>query len=492
MTFHNVLNNAGSTLTVAISTIDLAISVAADVFPAVPFYLTLGANPSVYEIVEVTAKTGLVFTIGRAKDGTTAKAYVTGDLAQLFMTAGIVNELQGEVTAHEADYVRQPAYINPTAGTSTAYTGSTTPTLSAYSEGVGVTIVPHVDSGVSPTFNWDGKGAIALFEQDGATAKVMTSGKPYSFKKVGTSFLADSSGAIVIAGQVGITATFAGAISKFDPVYLTGIQATSTKLANPAILPTDTGYGAAFSKDGVYMSVAHSTSPFVTIYKRGGDVFTKLTDPAILPTGTGNGVAFSPDGTYMSVAHSTSPFIAIYKRSGDVFTKLTDPASLPANIGTGVAFSPDGTYMAVAHVTSPFIAIYKRSGDVFTKLANPAILPTDTGNGVAFSPDGVYMSVAHSTSPFVTIYKRSGDVFTKLTNPAILPTITGNGVAFSQDGVYMAVAHYTAPYVSIYKGQMLATKSINAIVELQDKYGAGYANANGVLDDVKEIIKIWG
>jgi hypothetical protein len=61
------------------------------------------------------------------------------------------------------------------------------------------------------------------------------------------------------------------------------------------------------------MSVVHSTSPFVTIYKRAGDVFTKLANPADLPASSGYGCAFSPDGTYMSVAHGTSPFVTIYK-----------------------------------------------------------------------------------------------------------------------------------------------------------------------------------
>ena len=89
------------------------------------------------------------------------------------------------------------------------------------------------------------------------------------------------------------------------------------------------------------------------------DVPFKLADPATLPASTGRGTAFSPDGTYLSVAHDSSPFVTIYKRSGDVFTKLADPATLPANFGLGTAFSPDGTYLSVAHISSPFVTIYK-------------------------------------------------------------------------------------------------------------------------------------
>ncbi|HEY7805262.1 MAG TPA: hypothetical protein VIC30_12635, partial [Orrella sp.] len=85
-------------------------------------------------------------------------------------------------------------------------------------------------------------------------------------------------------------------------------------------------------------------------------------NPAVLHAGNGLGVAFSTDGTYMAVAHVTTPFITIYKRSGDVFTKLANPAVLPAQHCNGVAFSTDGTYMAVAHTTTPFITIYVGQG----------------------------------------------------------------------------------------------------------------------------------
>ena len=85
------------------------------------------------------------------------------------------------------------------------------------------------------------------------------------------------------------------------------------KLANPATLPTSTGYGASFSSDGIYLAVAHYASPFVTIYKRAGDVFTKLANPATLPTEAGNGASFSSDGAYLSVGHDSSPFVTIYK-----------------------------------------------------------------------------------------------------------------------------------------------------------------------------------
>jgi len=107
----------------------------------------------------------------------------------------------------------------------------------------------------------------------------------------------------------------------------------------PGIMAAQMRVGGAAPAD-FFMSVAHSTSPFVTIYDQDGDTFTKLANPASLPAGDGQGVAFSADGVYMSVAHSTSPFVTIYKRDGDTFTKLADPSTLPASSGRGVAFYP--------------------------------------------------------------------------------------------------------------------------------------------------------
>ena len=113
---------------------------------------------------------------------------------------------------------------------------------------------------------------------------------------------------------------------------------------------------------------------------------TKLPNPAQLPTNSANGVAYSPDGNYMSVAHVSAPFITNYKREGDVFTKLPNPAQLPTGAAYGVAYSPDGNYMSVGQFIAPFITNYKREGDVFTKLPNPAQLPTNNAYGVAYSP----------------------------------------------------------------------------------------------------------
>jgi hypothetical protein len=80
-----------------------------------------------------------------------------------------------------------------------------------------------------------------------------------------------------------------------------------------------------------------------------------------LPTGQARGTAWSPNGEFLSVAHSNTPFITIYQRSGATFTKLADPATadLPTGTGLAVAWSPNGEFLSISHAITPFITIYQ-------------------------------------------------------------------------------------------------------------------------------------
>ena len=176
-----------------------------------------------------------------------------------------------------------------------------------------------------------------------------------------------------------------------------------TKLASPATLPGGAGHGAEFSPNGEYLAIAHTGTPFVTIYQRNENTFTKLADPGYLPADDSYGCAWTTNGEFLAVAHETDPFVTIYQRVGNVFTKLADPANKPAGNGQGCAWSPNGMLLAVAHVTDPYITVYSRAGTTFTKLANPATKPTGDGYGCAFSPNGHYLAIAHNTTPIITI-----------------------------------------------------------------------------------------
>lgn len=197
--------------------------------------------------------------------------------------------------------------------------------------------------------------------------------------------------------------------------------------------PGINGAGVSWNQiDNVIAHASDSGSNRLTLWNVSTNTLTKVTDPGTLPTGNAQEVEWAPNGQFLAVAHSTSPFVSIYQWTGGVLTKLSNPASLPPNGGQDVSWSNDSRFLAVAHVGTPFVTVYERSGTTFTKLTNPTTLPTSTGNGVAWNKNN-YLAVAHASSPFVTIYERNDLTLTKVTNPDVLPTNDGRSAAWKPD-----------------------------------------------------------
>ncbi|MEK3955297.1 glycine-rich domain-containing protein [Psychrobacillus sp. FSL K6-1464] len=106
-----------------------------------------------------------------------------------------LDTLATEITTHTADYVKHPG-ISVTSGTSKAYTVTLDPAPLDIQEFFWITIIPHITNVASPTLTINGLGTIALKDQKGVAyaAGKLLAGKPYSFRKVGSDFLADSGG----------------------------------------------------------------------------------------------------------------------------------------------------------------------------------------------------------------------------------------------------------------------------------------------------------
>ena len=81
-----------------------------------------------------------------------------------------------------------------------------------------------------------------------------------------------------------------------------------------------------------YLAVAHSGSPFVTVYDWITGSPVKMADPSDLPAGVGNGAAWSPDGRYLVIAHTTTPYVTIYDWDTGSPVKITNPGTL--SLGT--------------------------------------------------------------------------------------------------------------------------------------------------------------
>lgn len=174
---------------------------------------------------------------------------------------GVTSAIQTQLDTKTGivDYVRQPGYA-ATAGTLTAYTATLTPAPASLAEGFGITIVPNVTNGTSPTLNVNGLGAIALKDQKGVAyaAGKLLAGKPYMFRKVGTDFLADSSGGAgnAIAGDIRAGKT--AATDNGDIVGTLAVQTggTVTPTASNIVKPAGI-YDTAITVAGVSVPAAN-------------------------------------------------------------------------------------------------------------------------------------------------------------------------------------------------------------------------------------------
>jgi hypothetical protein len=107
-----------------------------------------------------------------------------------------IEDVTIEVIAHSADYMKHGLTgTTDVTGTSTAYTLTPNPALSAYNTYLKLTVIFDKANTGASTINISGKGAIALKKQDGTnySSGELLANTPYTFVYNGTSFLADSS-----------------------------------------------------------------------------------------------------------------------------------------------------------------------------------------------------------------------------------------------------------------------------------------------------------
>lgn len=243
-----------------------------------------------------------------------------------------------------------------------------------------------------------------------------------------------------------------------NPVYIYQRSGSVfTFLSNPVFINvgSNTGGRVAWSPSGEYVCIGTGNvgnSPYIAMYQRSGTTFTLLPNAVTCPPPSDpNYISWSPDGEYLTVAHSTTPFLTTYRfKQGNLY-KMSDPSSLPAGACVGCAWSPNSRLLALAHNTSPFVTVYKRTSAGLRKLSAPSSLPPAGGRGIAWSPDGQYLGIANAGSPNLTVYNYVNDVFTKLPDaPAI--SSSPNNLAWSPDGQYLSVVfNGSTPGLAIYQ-----------------------------------------
>jgi hypothetical protein len=314
---------------------------------------------------------------------------------------------------------------------------------------------------------------LVLYERIGD--KFVKIGYPYPFINVGLAVSFSSNGRELAFGH---------AAPPFIAPYFTSFNPTfglvNFDLAGPLVPPTGIVRSVAWSMDTGYLAVAHTNSPYLSVYERTYNVSTanavieKIADPATLPTGNARGVGWSPDGRFVAVANHGATPLNIYELVGSTLIKLPDPSSMPTGDGRSCTFSPTGKFLAVTHTSSPFITIYEVSGSTFTKIADPDVLPSDASYTPTWTLDESKMAISCFSSPYIYVYNISGLVFTKLPDPDVLPSAESTSCCFTPDGAYLSLTVGVAPFVMTYKTSSpepdISNKSPNIVI----KVGADY------------------
>ena len=215
-------NNAYTTLAVGCASGDTTLTVASSTtFPAATtasgnwFYACLQDTFANMEIVKVTNVTGTVWTVTRAIGGTTARAFVSGSVVELRLTAETLNDVTTyNVTTNIQNST--PQYLTSVAGTNTI-TASLPAPFTAYATGQKFHFIAAATNTGAVTINIGGVGAKSVTKQ-GTSALVagdLIASAAYEVVYDGTQFQVVGAGVYAASGaNADISAlNFAGGVT---------------------------------------------------------------------------------------------------------------------------------------------------------------------------------------------------------------------------------------------------------------------------------------
>jgi hypothetical protein len=151
-------NNAVSALSASITNVATSLSVTAGHgarFPAIAggnyFYVTLLDTAGNLEIVKVTARSTDTFTVARAQDGTTARAFAAGDFVELRITKAMLDDFKTDTLPAATTTVRGGIELGSdtaqtVAANAVTATASRTYALQVNAAGQGLVNVPWTDT----------------------------------------------------------------------------------------------------------------------------------------------------------------------------------------------------------------------------------------------------------------------------------------------------------------------------------------------------------
>ena len=367
-------NNAKTTLSADLSNSATSLGVASSSgFPSLSgshyFYATLDDNTNL-EVVKVTAVSGTTWTIVRAQDNTTARAYDSGDTVELRLNAALLTDVVNDALA--SSFTRQEFTGN---GSTTAYTLNKTPNsendLLVFIEGVFQTQSVYSLSGTTLTFS---------------TAPANT--RKIIVYHVSASVSGDSLALNTFSGN-GSTTAFTMSV---DPLYenntmvfIDGVyQNKSTYATSGTTLTFDTA-----PANGTSIDVTTHTQQTVNVPVDGSVSTAKVADDAVTLAKMAANSVDSDQYVDASIdtAHIKDAQVTTAKLAADAVTaaKLADNAVVTANIADD--------QVTTAKIADDQVTLAKLAGLARGKIiygdssGNPAALALGS-NGQVLKSDG--------------------------------------------------------------------------------------------------------
>lgn len=209
-----------------------------------------------------------------------------------------------------------------------------------------------------------------------------------------------------------------------------------------------------YSPRGDLVAFANGTTPFLQVamtggYNRVGAGTGYFSNPGTLPTGAGKMCAWHPSNLFIAVAHTTTPFMSIYPITTYGFgTKLANPVSLPPGNLTGICFAPTGDFLLTLSATTPYVGVWAfnpaAGGSIGAKAPDPLVIPSSAtssplaGSTVcAWSPDGNWVAVLGGSYVYMWQFDRATGTFS---SNARQYSGTINSIAFTPDSQYLIAA----------------------------------------------------
>ncbi len=244
----------------------------------------------------------------------------------------LINENTSNFNTHKSDYLRQPYSGKVDSdSTSTEYKVTLSPPLTAYEDGLPITIIPNVDCGASPKLNICGLGATPLLDADGValTEGAMKANKPYSFVRVGSNFFirSGSGGKPLQVNYTGSCKIVAETATKgYIECYSSGTLSFSDRLPQTVDVFLVGGGGGGSSSGNSYVGGGGGAGGYTkTFYK------VKPSTPVTITVGAG-GTAGSTGGS--------STYTGLTSASGGGGATSSNGANGGSAGGGGMILSP--------------------------------------------------------------------------------------------------------------------------------------------------------